>query len=139
MNLGVDFTDPSFQAGLAEGLRFFANNPGVYAVHCTEGKDRAGFVAALLECLMGASADEVIEDYMTTYYNYYGVEKGTEKYEAIANSNIIKTLKTAFGVPADYDISSVTAADLQYGAEAYIKAIGLTDAEVAALKANLAK
>ncbi len=139
LNLGVDFADPSFQSGLAEGLRFFANNPGVYAVHCTEGKDRAGFVSALLECLMGATAQEVVEDYMTTYYNYYGVEKGTEKYEAIANKNIVMTLKTAFGVPADYDITSVSSADLQYGAQAYLKAIGLTDAEIAALKANLAK
>ncbi len=137
LGLGVDFADPSFKAGLAEGLKFFAENPGVYAVHCTEGKDRAGFVSALLECLMGAEPAEVVADYMVTYYNYYGVEPGTEKYEAIANSNIIKTLKAAFGVPADYDISAVTAADLQYGAEQYIKAIGLSDAEIAALKANL--
>lgn len=139
LNLGVDFNDPSFRSGLAEGMRFFANNPGVYAVHCTEGKDRAGFVSALLECLMGATPEEVIEDYMTTYYNYYGVEKGTAKYEAIANSNIVKTLKNAFGVPADYDIANATSADLQYGAEGYLKAIGLTDSEISALKSNLAK
>lgn len=137
LGLGVDFEDASFKAGLAEGLRFFAENPGVYAVHCTEGKDRAGFTSALLECLMGAEPSEVVADYMVTYYNYYGVEPGTDKYEAIANSNIIKTLKSAFGVPSDYDISAVTAADLQYGAEQYIRSIGLSDAEIEALKANL--
>ena len=32
--------------------------------------------------------DEVVADYMVTYYNYYGVEPGTDKYDAIANSNI---------------------------------------------------
>ena len=137
LGLGVDFEDASFKSGLAEGLRFFAENPGVYAIHCTEGKDRAGFVCALLECLMGAEPAEVVADYMLTYYNYYGVEPGTEKYEAIANSNIIKTLKVAFHVAADYDVSAVTTADLQYGAEQYIKSIGLSDAEIAALKANL--
>ncbi|MBP0981096.1 MAG: tyrosine-protein phosphatase, partial [Oscillospiraceae bacterium] len=95
LNLGVDFAAEDFKSGLAEGLKFFAQNEGVYAVHCTEGKDRAGFVSALLECLTGATIDEVIEDYMITYTNYYGVEKGTEKYNAIAQSNIVKTLKNA--------------------------------------------
>lgn len=131
LNLGVDFTAPEFQAGLADGLRFFAANKGVYYVHCTEGKDRAGFVNALLECLMGATFNEVVEDYMTTYYNYYGVEPGSDKYTAIAESNIIKTLQTAFGVE---DLSK---ADLQKGAKDYMKAIGLTDAEITSLMTNL--
>lgn len=131
LNLGVDFSAPEFQKGLAEGLRFFAANKGTYYVHCTEGKDRAGFVSALLECLMGATYDEVVADYMVTYYNYYGVEPGTDKYEAIANSNIIKTLQNAFGVE---DLSK---ADLQKGAKDYMKAIGLTDAEITDLMVNL--
>lgn len=132
LNLGVDFSDASFKAGFADGLRFMAENPGVYAFHCTEGKDRAGFMAALLECLMGATYDEVVADYMVTYYNYYGIEKGTEKYEAIANSNIIKTLKNAFGV------EDLAKADLAAEAAEYIKEIGLSDTEIAALKKNLA-
>ena len=131
LNLGVDFAADEFKAGLAQGLKFFAANRGTYLVHCTEGKDRAGFVSALLECLMGASYEEVVEDYMTTYENYYGVEEGTDKYDAIAKSNIVKSLQTAFGV------EDLTKADLAAGAEGYIKAIGLSDAEIAALKLNL--
>ncbi len=131
LNLGVDFAADDFKAGLAKGLKFFAENEGVYAVHCTEGKDRAGFVSALLECLTGATYDEVVADYMQTYINYYGVEKGSEKYNAIAQSNIIKTLQTAFGVE---DLSK---ADLAAEAAAYIKSIGLTDQEITQLKTNL--
>lgn len=131
LSLGVDFSEASFRSGLADGLRFMAECPGPYLVHCTEGKDRAGFVNALLECLMGATYEEVVADYMVTYYNYYGVEPGTEKYTAIANSNIIKSLQTAFGV------ADLSTADLKSGAVGYMKAIGLTDAEIAALTANL--
>ena len=131
LNLGVDFAEDSFKAGLAKGLRFFAENEGVYMVHCTEGKDRAGFVSALLECLMGYSYEEVVADYMVTYYNYYGVEPGTEKYTAIANSNIIKSLQNAFGVE---DLSK---ADLAVEAVEYISSLGLTDAEIAQLVLNL--
>ena len=131
LNLGVDFTADDFKAGLAEGLRFFAENEGTYYVHCSEGKDRAGFVSALLECLMGATAEEVVADYMVTYYNYYGVTTDDERYEPIAKSNIIKTLCTAFGIDDLYD------EDLGYLAAEYIKGLGLSDEEIAALKANL--
>ena len=131
LNLGVDFAAADFKAGLADGLRFFAENEGVYLVHCTEGKDRAGFVNALLQCLMGASYEEVVADYMVTYTNYYGVEVGSEKYDAIANSNIIKSLETAFGVE---DLSK---ADLAAEAKEYVLSLGLTEAEVAALMTNL--
>ncbi len=133
LNLGVDFQAPEFKKGLAEGLRFFIAHPGVYAVHCNEGKDRAGFVAALLECLMGASYDEVKKDYMTTYENYYGVKQGTDKYEAIAASNIEKSLKAAFGV------SDLATANLSQEAGKYLMGIGLTSGEIATLKANLSK
>lgn len=131
LGLGVDFSEKSFKDGLADGLRYMTQHEGPYLVHCTEGKDRAGFVSALLECFMGATYDEVIADYMTTYFNYYGVEVGSEKYTAIANSNIIKSLKTAFGV------EDLTTADLKAEAVAYLKEIGLTDAEIEKLHENL--
>jgi hypothetical protein len=131
LSLGVDFAADDFKAGLAKGLKFFAENEGTYLVHCTEGKDRAGFVSALLECLMGAGYEEVVEDYMVTYYNYYGVEEGTEKYDAIANSNIIKSLQKAFGVE---DLSK---ADLAAEAKEYILSLGLTEEEVTNLMVNL--
>ena len=131
LGLGVDFASEDFKKGLAEGLRFMAQNPGKYVVHCNEGKDRAGFAIAILECLMGAKANEVLEDYMVTYYNYYGVEKGTDKYNAIAASNIVKTLQDAFQVKDFYS------ADLKKGAENYLHAIGLTDKEISELRKNL--
>ena len=133
LNLGVDFAADDFRTGLAEGLRFFAENEGPYLVHCTEGKDRAGFVSALLECLMGASCDEVIGDYMITYYNYYGVEEGTEQYEAIVRSNIKKSLGAAF------QVEDIAEADLAACAERYLLDCGLGKDELNALKENLAK
>ena len=133
LGLGVDFAADDFKAGLANGLRFFAENPGTYLVHCNEGKDRAGFVTALLECLMGATAEEVVADYMVTYYNYYGVEPGTEKYEAIANSNIVKSLEAAFGIEDLYAAESLYAEVAMYMNED----LGLTPDEILALKTNL--
>ena len=133
LNLGVDFSSEDFREMLAKGLRFFALNPGIYEVHCTEGKDRAGFVSAILECLMGAGYDEIISDYMVTFYNYYGVTEGDEKYQVIADSNIVKSLKNAFGVE---DLES---ADLAAEAAEYLQQIGLSDEEISLLKTNLGR
>jgi len=131
LNLGVDVTGADFRTGLAKGLKFFAENEGIYALHCTEGKDRAGFVSALLECFLGASLEEVVADYMVTYQNYYGVEANSEKYEAIAESNIVKSLETAF------QVEDLATADLAREAAEYISEIGLSDGEIARLRTNL--
>ena len=134
LNLGMNFNSELNLNGLAEGMRFIINNDGPYLIHCNEGKDRAGFVSALLECLMGASSDEVIDDYMITYYNYYGVEEDTEKYDAVVNNNLIKSLNETFKVDDVYK------ADLAKEAEDFLmEDAGLTADEVAALKAKLGK
>ena len=131
LDLGVDFAAEDFKTGLAKGLVHIAENPGPYAIHCTEGKDRAGFVAAVLECFSGATYEEVIADYMLTYINYYGVEPGTDKYDAIAESNIIKSLSKAFGA------EDLKTTDLSAEAEEYIRSLGLTDGQIASLRKNL--
>ncbi len=133
LNMGVDVLAEEFGVKLAEGLRFFIENKGVYMVHCSEGKDRAGLVCAILECLMGASYDEVCTDYMLSYCNYYGVKAEEVRYSTILESNIVKPLCKAF------DVTDLKAADLSACAEAYLVRIGLNADEIASLKANLAE
>ncbi len=138
LGLPAAFTTGAFQAGLAEGFRFMISNDGPYLVHCTEGKDRAGLTAAILECLVGASYDEVMDDYAITYTNYYSVENGakrdlTEEELQACKDVIAANLKLAFGT----EVGPET--DLAAAAAAYMSAIGLSDEETAALKAKLSK
>ena len=135
LNMGVSFKTREFQAALVEGLTFLSNNEGPYLVHCNEGKDRAGFTSALLSALMGLSYDEIAADYMTSYENYYHVEKGTEQYEAVKRSNIDSMLSFIAGVEAD-NLSSV---DLSAKAEEFLLAIGMEKANIDTLKSKLSK
>ncbi len=130
LNMSMDYEEKDFQDKLATGLRFMIDNPGVYEIHCKEGKDRSGFVCALLECLMGASYEEVIDDYATTYYNYYGIKKGDEKYDYIVE-NLKKILTKTFMK------KNPEKADLSEAATKYINRLGLTDKEISELKKNL--
>ena len=131
LDCGMDVTAGSFREKLKEGLLFFADNPGIYAVHCLEGKDRTGIVSALLECFMGAGLEEVVDDYMITYNNYYGVTRDDIRYETIAGSNICRSLQNLF------DVSDLEAADLSSCAEKYLTGIGLDPEDLAALRENL--
>ena len=136
LNLSLDFAAEDFQEGLAEGLRFFIANEGPYLVHCDEGKDRAGFVSALLACYMGASYEQVVEDYMQTYINYYHLEKDSEQYMAVKNSNIDSTLRM---ITYSSDSTDLAGADLAAAARRYMENIGVSETECEALRSNLAK
>jgi len=131
LNMGVTFTDSDFITKLREGLAFMASHKGPYLVHCNEGKDRAGFVSALLSAIMGATVDEVVEDYMISYENYYGVEKGSERYDLIS--------KIILNLFADINGGkNVTDKTLKKVAETYLlKEVKLTPTELNAIKDNL--
>ena len=135
LNMGVSFKTREFQNGLVEGLTFLSKNEGPYLVHCNEGKDRAGFTSALLSALMGLTYDEISSDYMTSYENYYHVEKGTEQYEAVKRSNIDSMLSFIAGVETK-DLENV---DLSVKAEEFLIAIGMEKADIDTLKSKLSK
>lgn len=133
LDMGMDYRTEDYQQKLANGLRYIASHAGPYLIHCNEGKDRTGFVIAILECLTGADAGEIAADYMRTFYNFYGVEAGTDQYQNISDSFLESSLAAELG------ISSVPNGDFESAAEVYLKKIGMTDDEIASLKGNLAE
>ena len=135
LGLSAQFKSEAFGLGLAEGLTKASQNDGPYFVHCVEGKDRTGFVMMILEALAGASYKEIVDDYMLTYDNYYGINETSDKerYDTIKTRNIEMML----GYLTGSDAAVYTTADLQPYAEEYLVRIGMTSDAVAALKANL--
>ena len=134
LNMAIDFNDDDFRTKLAVGLNFMADQDGPYLVHCNEGKDRAGFTIAVLQALMGASVDEITEDYMVTYENYYGVQRGTSKYDKIAEGNIKESLRSICSIESD---ASLDNADMAAAAESYLTSIGMDQPQIQKLKTKL--
>ena len=134
LGMPVNYASDEFAAGIVKGLTFLSQHEGPYLVHCTEGKDRAGFTSALLEALMGASLDEIVADYMTSYSNYYGITAADSKYGLIAQGNVMEMLRTVAGLDKGADLSKT---DLAKAAETYLTAHGMKAEDVAALKVNL--
>ena len=44
-------------------------------MHCIEGKNRTGFLLAVIEGLAGANYGEIVRDHMITFANYYGMSE----------------------------------------------------------------
>ena len=101
---------------------------GPYLVHCTEGKDRTGFVCMLIEALAGASYREMADDYMVTYDNYYEITpaKDPEKYSVILEKSFDTMLQFLAGDP-DADLEKT---DFSVCARNYLLNAGMTDAEI---------
>jgi hypothetical protein len=64
---------------LIAALKELPSRPAPYIVHCMEGKDRTGYVCALLEGLCGAMYEEMVDDYLITYFNYYQITPETDR------------------------------------------------------------
>ncbi|MBO5544566.1 MAG: tyrosine-protein phosphatase [Oscillospiraceae bacterium] len=135
LSMGMDFQGEAFREKIAEGCRFMLSHDGPYLIHCIEGKDRTGFLCALLECLMGADADEVVADYMQTYLNFYGLEPGTEQYATIVSSTFDPILSRAFGIDSIYEDDI----DLADCAEEYLTGLGLMADEITTLRQKLSE
>ena len=136
MTLPASLTSDTFKEGFAEGLRFMIANEGPYLMHCSEGKDRVGLTSAVLEALMGASLEEIRDDYAKSYTNLYDVKDGRQQpldpeVLAAVREIIVRNLSASFGIE---DLSS---ADLAEAAENYLLGIGLSAEEIARLKAVL--
>lgn len=84
VKMSADFFTEESQQCLAQVLRFILNHQGPYFICCNEGKDRTGFVIALIEALCGIPYYQIREDYLVTYENYYRVKKTTPTYDTIA-------------------------------------------------------
>jgi hypothetical protein len=71
MALGMNFDGMSrqFCIKLGKGIRFMLSRPAPYLIHCYAGADRTGFVAIVLEALMGAAIGEIIDDYLKSFFD----------------------------------------------------------------------
>ncbi|MGP1434583.1 MAG: tyrosine-protein phosphatase, partial [Catonella sp.] len=114
----------------AKGVQFMADNAAPYHFHCLEGKDRAGYMAVFLESLMGATKEEIIDDYMKSYENYYKVTKDSKQYEYIKNDVI--TMMESIAGGKDLSVEKLTK-----GAEDMLLANGVKAEDIAKLKEKL--
>lgn len=126
---------PRYQAML-ERLTDPASLPAV--VHCTAGKDRTGFAAAVLLRTLGVPEQTVYEDFLLT--NHYTAGEIERTLWIIRFASLFRTdpeqVRPVLGVERAYLEAAFDAIEANYGSfDAYrSQALGLDDAETEAFR-----
>lgn len=114
--------------------------PGAFPalVHCTAGKDRTGLVVALLLGLAGVEHATIAEDYTLTATYLGDGYVADARVRAEAAGHPWAQYQLLLGCPAELMLDTLADLDERYGGvEAYLRQIGLTVDELAALRAAL--
>ncbi len=130
-NPGFNMREQSFMDCVAQDLRELLTKEAPYVIQCDEGKDRTGKVCAILEALMGASYEEMLEDYMLSYRNYYGLTEEDTAYRVILEGNAANLFQSLSGTENAADMEQ---ADYASAAEQYLLSAGLSAEEIGQLK-----
>jgi protein-tyrosine phosphatase len=108
-------------------------------VHCTAGKDRAGFASALILTLLGVPRETVMSDFLLT--NHYTAAATERRLRMIRLYSLFRAdteaLRPLFGVEREYLEAAFEAIEKAHGDfESYRRTVlGISDAELAAFRA----
>lgn len=149
-----DLDDVDFGEILVEGNRKFATqfsplyaamfelitNPAnlPVVVHCTAGKDRAGFASALILKVLGVPMETIYEDYLLT--NFYTEEKIDRMVTTVRVASLFQVdeaqLRMVMGVERRFLEAAFDEIDKQYGSfDNYRReALGIGDEELASFR-----
>ena len=138
LDMNTSYQTEEYQKKVAMGMKQMLNASGPAYIHCTEGKDRTGFVSMLLEALGGATYEEMRSDYMITYDNYFSVsyEEAPERYAAVSELYFDPFVAYLHGTD---NIDELRKADYVQDAANYLISGGMTETEVEQLRAFITK
>lgn len=136
--LNMNFNSEYFKDQIILALKAIAENEGPFLIHCTEGKDRTGFMCLLVEALAGATYGEIVDDYMTTYFNYYAITKAfdKERYTTIVENVLNPMIETIVGQSITLNRDTV----IEDYATAYVmQNNALTEAQINTIKTAICR
>lgn len=136
LGMAAAYKTDDFASKMKTMFEAILNNDGPYYIHCLEGKDRTGYVCMVIEALLGATYEELIDDYFITYHNYYGIEKGSNKYEVIKSLHIDEMIRYVFGFD---EKTNLLTANYKTPVNSYLLSIGLTQDQIDAIQVKLSK
>lgn len=134
-------TDAAARSALAETLTRIADARGAVIVHCTAGKDRTGWVSALLLHIAGVDARTVDQNYLlTNQYSRAGTLAALTGIRETSGDAAAAAYAPLLGVQLSFLDAAREAAVTNYGSlDAYLsEGLGLSATTLTALRSKLA-
>ena len=133
-------TDPAQRERIASVLTGIARADAPVLVHCTEGKDRTGWISAMLQIVAGADRPTVIAEYLASNrYRAALIEKKVAATLRSEGATRAAAVRTAATVERSWLVAGLDAATARYGSiEGYLTGgLGLSETTLAHLRDRL--
>jgi protein-tyrosine phosphatase len=134
-------TDAGARAGFGAAIRLLAEMDGAPLLfHCSAGKDRTGWLSAVVLGLLGADRDTIMADYLVTNdYSRAANEAILDAMRARGGSNHPDVVLPVFQARREYLLAACDEMDRRYGGVAgYTRdGLGVPDEVVGALRGRL--
>jgi protein tyrosine/serine phosphatase len=129
-------TDPVERANIGQVLLELAHSDGADLYHCSAGKDRTGWISAILQSIAGVSSAQIMTDYLAS-----------NAYNAKTNAATLAALPAAYAAiytpflinQASFLDAGFDQVSLSYGSlnNYLIEGLGLTQADIYVLRAKM--
>ncbi|WP_227980570.1 tyrosine-protein phosphatase [Nocardia spumae] len=133
-------TDDNARAQFAATVKDIANSPNAVLYHCTSGKDRTGWMTAILMSALDVPKGQIYKDYLAS--NDYLAASNKAQMDALVQRGLVtdpSLFEPILGVQADYLDASFDQVRRSYGSfDRFLSdGLGVDSATVDALKAKL--
>ncbi|WP_052246230.1 tyrosine-protein phosphatase [Leclercia adecarboxylata] len=124
--------------GLGEVFRELANADEAALYHCTAGKDRTGWISAVLQSIAGVSQDDIMANYLAT--NDYTAAR-LNATVAMLPASMKETYAALMGVRANWLQAGLDQVVASYGSmDSYLKdGLGLDQATIYVLRGKMVR
>jgi protein-tyrosine phosphatase len=133
-------TDAEVRKSFTALFNEMATTPGAQVIHCTAGKDRTGWAAAILQSLVGVAPQTIMSDYLlTNRYSAASIERQLAGVEAARGPEARALYAPLLRVDASYLQAGLTQLQADYGSvhNYLVSGLGLSPQTIAALVAKL--
>lgn len=133
-------TDATVRKSFTDLFTDIANSSGAQVIHCTAGKDRTGWAAAVLQSFAGVSRETVMSDYLlTNQYSAASIDRQLAGVAAARGPEAAALYSPLLHVDASYLQAGLDQLQSDYGSVAnyLISGLGLSPQTIAALTAKL--
>lgn len=137
-DINANFTFQQIFEEIAKGFKKMSEQEGPYLVTCKDGTDFTGYACMILEMLCSSSYDEMKNDYMKSYENYYGLTEQNDKelYDYLVKEDFDVALTYFTRIEKD-ELKTAKPETYKNAAYVRLKSFGMTEDEINSLADKL--
>ncbi|ARU86979.1 tyrosine-protein phosphatase [Pseudomonas sp. M30-35] len=134
-------TDPNVRSEFGNLMRALASSEDAAVFHCTAGKDRTGWTAAVLQSLAGVDEETIMADYLST--NAYTAERVAATLDQLnaISPDMAAAYEPLLGVQASFLQAGLDQVEATYGSmDNYLKeGLGLDQETIYVLRGKMVR